>query len=166
MRLAPCLESDFIATAGCAARCGGTAEIGLMEPGSKSGEARSAGQQAVRGLVCEIVARVCRAELGRRMRGLLLTGSVARDEATILVHPGRMAVVGRCGFYRRLRAARTVAASRRRGSPQREMRIGFARRRSGRPHRHGRRSRRLLSPASRSHLHLRIALLRARGLRR
>ena len=69
-----------------------------MEPGSKSGEARSAGQQAVRGLVCESVARVCRAELGRRMRSLLLTGSVARDEATILVHPGGRRLLGDADF--------------------------------------------------------------------
>lgn len=69
-----------------------------MESGSKSGEARSAGQQAVRGLVCEIVSRVCRAELGGRMRGLLLTGSVARDEATILIHPAGWRLLGDADF--------------------------------------------------------------------
>ena len=69
-----------------------------MESGSKSGEVPSAGQQAVRGLVCEIVARVCRAELGRRMRGLLLTGSVARDEATILIHPSGWRLLGDADF--------------------------------------------------------------------
>ena len=36
--------------------------------------------------------------VGRRMRSLLLTGSVARDEATILVHPGGWRLLGDADF--------------------------------------------------------------------
>jgi hypothetical protein len=69
-----------------------------MEAGHKSGERRSPDQAAVRGLVGEIVVRVCRQKLGASMRSLLLTGSVARDEATMVAHPGGWRVLGDADF--------------------------------------------------------------------
>ncbi len=69
-----------------------------MEAGHKSGDVRSPEQAAVRGLVGEIVVRVCRQELGVSMRSLLLTGSVARDEATMVAHPGGWRVLGDADF--------------------------------------------------------------------
>jgi hypothetical protein len=87
-----------------------------MEAGNKSGEARIADQAAIRGLVCEIVTRVCRRELGQRMRSLLLTGSVAREEATILAHSAGWRILGDADFivvferHASLPAADAVAA--------------------------------------------------------
>jgi glycosyltransferase involved in cell wall biosynthesis len=55
-------------------------------------------QSAVRGLVCEAVSRVCRQEWADRLRALLLTGSIARDEATILAASGGWRVLGDADF--------------------------------------------------------------------
>jgi hypothetical protein len=70
----------------------------LIESVNKSGEVRSADQAAIRGLICETVARVCRQQAGHHLRSLLLTGSVARDEATILVYPDGWRVLGDADF--------------------------------------------------------------------
>jgi len=70
----------------------------LIDVVNKSGGARSADQAAIRGLLCEVVARVCRQQEGDRLRTLLLTGSVARDEATIVAHPGGWRVLGDADF--------------------------------------------------------------------
>ena len=69
-----------------------------MEAGNKAGKARFADQAAIRGLVCEIVARVCRQQLAQSLRSLLLTGSLAREEATVLPHPGGCRMLGDADF--------------------------------------------------------------------
>jgi hypothetical protein len=70
----------------------------LIEVVNKSGKVRSADQRVIRELVCEIVARVCRQQWDHRLRSLLLTGSVARDETTILAHPSGWRVLGDADF--------------------------------------------------------------------
>jgi len=70
----------------------------LIDVVNKSGGARSADQAAIRGLLCEVVARVCRQQWDHRLRSLLLTGSVARDETTILAHPSGWRVLGDADF--------------------------------------------------------------------
>ncbi len=88
----------------------------MIEVVNKSGRVRSADQRAIRELVCEIVARVCRRQWDHRLRSLLLTGSVARDEATILAHSGGWRVLGDADFmavfqrHAPLPAATAVAA--------------------------------------------------------
>ncbi len=83
---------------------------------NKSGRIGSADQLAVRGLVCEVVSRVCQQQEGQHLRTLLLTGSVARDEATIRAHPDGWQVLGDADFiavfqpHAPLPAAGTVAA--------------------------------------------------------
>ncbi len=70
----------------------------MIEAINKSGKSRSADRAAIRGLICEIVGRVCRQEAGDHLRTLLLTGSVARDETTILAHPDGWQVLGDADF--------------------------------------------------------------------
>jgi hypothetical protein len=70
----------------------------LIEVIDKSGKARGADRAAIRGLICEIVGRVCRQEAGHHLRTLLLTGSVARDETTVLAHPNGWRVLGDADF--------------------------------------------------------------------
>ncbi len=49
-------------------------------------------------MICEQVARECSASFGHQLRAILLTGSLARDEATIMEEQGRRRILGDAEF--------------------------------------------------------------------
>ena len=67
-------------------------------PAGDGGRGTGDAQASIRETVCAIVGRVCRHYWSDRLRALLLTGSVARDEATILSHSDSSRALGDADF--------------------------------------------------------------------
>jgi hypothetical protein len=56
------------------------------------------GTPSLRSTICEVTARLCAEKLGTRLRAIVLTGSLARDEATCVEHGEYCRVLGDAEF--------------------------------------------------------------------
>src|SRR5882724_851723 len=60
---------------------------------------RNADAHELRALVCDAVVLVCRNVFGDRLRGIVLSGSLARQEGTFVWKSGRWSVLGDAEFF-------------------------------------------------------------------
>jgi len=74
--------------------------IGIQSGSSRSApEGRPVEAAVVKGTICEETVRVCLQAYGEQLRAIVLTGSLARDEATIAEFKGRWELWGDAEFF-------------------------------------------------------------------
>ena len=74
--------------------------VDTQSGGSRSGETGTAVEtSALKGVICEETVRACRHAYGAHLRAIVLTGSLARDEATIVESDGKRKVQGDAEFF-------------------------------------------------------------------